>query len=223
MFCHGDTSRADDCRQAVRHAVAKFGGIDAVFANAGIHQSNTLLNISDADLRRIIDINIYGTVHTLQAAVPELIRRGGGAVVINCSDQWMIGKPNSFAYGLTKGALGQITRSLSIDLAPHGIRVNAVCPSTIDTPILHRALHRSAERTGIPYEQLLKEECALFAPAVWASPKKWPRWCTSSPPGLGLLHRQPLPDRWRTDCKIISKSVLPEMLPRRCRPKGRQW
>jgi len=172
LFVQGDTRDAEDCRMAVRHACDRFGGLDAVFANAGIHQSNTLLSVSHEELHRIIDINVFGTVNTLRAAVPALIERGGGAIVINCSDQWHIGKPNNFAYGLTKGALGQIVRSLSIDLAPYDIRVNAVCPSTIDTPILHRALSRSAERTGIPYGRLLKEECELFAPRRVGKPEE---------------------------------------------------
>ncbi len=172
LFVRGDTRDAEDCRTAVRRACGRFGALDAVFANAGIHQNDTLLTVSPEDLHRIVDINVFGTVNTLQAAVPALIDRGGGAVVINCSDQWHIGKADNFAYGLTKGALGQIVRSLSIDLAPYGIRVNAVCPSTIDTPVLHRALRRSAERTGIPYGQLLEEECALFAPGRVGRPEE---------------------------------------------------
>ncbi len=162
LFSLGDVRNREAVQIAVALAVERFGGLDAVFSNAGIHQSNSLLTVTDEELSRIIDINILGTVNVLRAAAPELIRRGGGSVVINCSDQWYVGKANNFAYGLTKGALGQITRSLSVELAPHKVRVNAICPGTIDTPILDRALSRASERTGIPVEQLREEENSLF-------------------------------------------------------------
>lgn len=171
-FTHGDTRRRADLDKAVAEAVERFGGIDALFANAGIHRNNTMLDISDDELKQIIDINIYGTVYTLQAVVPEIIRRKGGAVVINCSDQWFIGKPNSFAYGLTKGALGQITRSLSIDLAPYGIRVNSVCPGTIQTPLLEGALRRSSEKNNVDYAELEKAENALYTRGKVGQPQE---------------------------------------------------
>lgn len=172
MFVHGDTRSAEDCRNAVKATVERFGALDSVFANAGIHQSNTILDIKDEDLHRIVDINIFGTVNALRAAIEEIKRGGGGSVVINCSDQWYVGKPNSFAYGLTKGALGQITRSLSIDLAPYNIRVNAVCAGTIDTPLMRTAIERSSLRTGISCEQLIEEEKSLFAPGRLGRPEE---------------------------------------------------
>ncbi len=171
-FVEGDTRRSEDCSRAVAVAGEAFGGLDSVFANAGIHRNNTLLNVSDEELHRIVDINIFGTVNTLQAAVPAIIETGGGTVVINCSDQWYIGKPNSFAYGLTKGALGQITRSLSIDLAPYKIRVNAICPGSIHTPLLEGALERSAGLTGRAYDELMSEENASYTRGRMGQPEE---------------------------------------------------
>lgn len=162
LFAEGDTRSRVDLQQAVAMAEERFGSLDAVFANAGIHRSNTLLDISDSELHQMVDINLFGTVYTLQAAVPSIIKNGGGAVVINCSDQWFVGKPHSFAYGMTKGALGQITRSLSIDLAEYGIRVNAVCAGTIRTPLFEGALRRAAERTGADFDALVAEENAMY-------------------------------------------------------------
>ena len=163
LTVEGDTRSRQDLARTVAEGVARFGGIDSVFANAGIHQNNTLLNIADDDLERIINVNIYGTVRTLQAVVPEIIKQGGGSVVINCSDQWFVGKPNSFAYGMTKGALGQIARSLSIDLAQYNIRVNAVCPGSIDTPLLEGALRRFSKINNVSYEDMVKVEDSLYA------------------------------------------------------------
>ena len=163
LFVHGDTSRRDDIRNAVAQTLARFTHLNSVFCNAGIHQNNTILDISDEDLNRILSINLYGTIYTLQETLPAIIANGGGSVVINCSDQWFIGKPNSFAYGMTKGALGQITRSLSIDLAQHNIRVNAICPGSIHTPLIEGAMQRFADINDITLDDMVSRENALYA------------------------------------------------------------
>ncbi len=162
VFVHGSTRKREDIHRAVETAKNTFGSIDAVFANAGIHRKNTILDITDEELDLVIGTNIYGTVNTLREALPVMIASGGGAVVINASDQSFVGKRGSFAYGLTKGALGQITKSMALDLAPHGIRVNAVCPGTIRTPLVDRLFERLSEKTGKPVEEYWAEEDREF-------------------------------------------------------------
>lgn len=164
MFSVADTRDLEALRQAVDSAAGWFGGIDSVFANAGIHRRNSLLDITDEELDLMIDINIRGTVNTLRAAVPRMIESGGGSVVINASDQWYIGKAKSFGYGLTKGALGQITRGLSIDLGEYGIRVNAVCAGTVRTPLVDNLFQRleAADPEHVSAEGLWAEENALY-------------------------------------------------------------
>ena len=146
LFIEGSTRSREDLDRAVAAACGRFGGLDSVVANAGIHRCNTMLDISEEELDLMIDTNIKGTVHTLRAAVPCLLECGG-SVVINASDQCYVGKPNSFGYGLTKGALGQITKSLAIDLGPKGVRVNAVCAGTIRTPLTEKLFQSFADIT----------------------------------------------------------------------------
>lgn len=172
LFRVGDTRSRTDIAAILSEAAERFGSIDSVFANAGIHQSNTLLSVSDDELKRIIDINIYGTVRTLQETVPYIIRAGGGSIVINVSDQWFVGKAHSFAYGLTKGALGQITRSLSIDLAEYGIRVNALCAGTIHTPMVDKIFDRASASSGRTVDDLWAEENSLFARGKVGTPQE---------------------------------------------------
>lgn len=172
LFVEGNTRSREDIRRAVQTVVARFGSLNSVFANAGIHRMNTLLDISDEELQLMINTNIYGTVNTLREAVPELIKAGGGSVVINCSDQWFVGKPNSFAYGLTKGALGQITRSLSIDLGPHNIRVNAVCAGTIRTPLVDRLFLDFAAKNHCTIEDYWQKENQLYARGLAGQPEE---------------------------------------------------
>lgn len=172
LFVEGNTRNRADIHNAVAAAVGRFGSLDSVFANAGIHRSNTLLNVSDEELDLLIQTNIYGTVNTLREAVPEIIKAGRGSVVINASDQWFVGKAHSFAYGLTKGALGQITRSLSIDLAPYNIRVNAVCAGTIDTPLLDNLFKKFAEVENKSLDEYYREENALYARGSMGKPEE---------------------------------------------------
>lgn len=161
-FFEGSTRSRADLDAALELAADDLGGIDAVFANAGIHRKNTLIDISEDDLNDLIQTNIVGTVNTLQAAIPFLANASeGGAVVINASDQCFIGKGGNFGYGLTKGALGQLTRSAAIDLAHLGIRVNAVCPSTIDTPLVDRCFDFCAT-SRVDAAELRRREDALF-------------------------------------------------------------
>ncbi len=172
LFTEGNTRSRADIYRAVEATVARFGSLDSVFANAGIHRRDTLLDVSDEELDLVIDTNIYGTVNTLREAVPHIIEAGGGSVVINCSDQWFVGKAHSFAYGLTKGALGQITRSLSVDLGPYNIRVNAICPGTIRTPLVDNIFDRYATVDGKTVDECWAEENALFARGSAGTPEE---------------------------------------------------
>lgn len=163
MFIEGNICVRADIRRAVEATVATFGKLDSVFANAGIHRANTLFDIEDDELDLMIQTNIYGTVNTLREAVPHIVTAGGGTVVINASDQWFVGKANSFAYGLTKGAIGQITRSLSIDLANKNVRVNAVCAGTTHTPLVDNLFKELAEKNNCTVEDYWREENKLYA------------------------------------------------------------
>ena len=159
----GDTTDRAGVAAAAGETAARFGGLDAVFANAGIHQVNTLETITEADLDRIIAVNIKGTVNTLQAALPHLRAAGGGAMVINASDQALIGKRSSLGYGLTKGALGQMTKSLALDLGGENIRVNAVCPGTIRTNLGEEAFRELLRNhPDFDVEQALKQEAEQY-------------------------------------------------------------
>ena len=145
LFLEGDVRRRDDIARAVAATESRLGPLRTVFANAGIHRFNTVLDVSDAELDLVLDINLRGTIQTLRETAPRLVANGGGAIVIMASDQALIGKRNSFAYGLSKGAVGQMTKSLALDLGPRGIRVNAVCPGTIRTPLTEAIFERMAE------------------------------------------------------------------------------
>lgn len=150
-------------------------GLNALFCNAGVHHSGTLMATSDEELRRVVEINLFGTINTLRAAIPWILksREAPRAIVINASDQSIIGKPHSFAYGLCKGALGQLTKSLALDMAKDGIRVNAVCPGTIRTPLvdaIFQRCHNHDQSRSI--DSFWEEEAALFPMQRVGSPEE---------------------------------------------------
>lgn len=172
LFIEGNIRNRADIHRAVEAGIARFERLNCIVANAGIHCCNTLLDIADEELDLMIQTNIYGTVNTLREAVPHLIDARGGSIVINVSDQWFIGKANSFAYGMTKGALGQIIRSLSIDLGPKDIRVNAVCAGTIRTPLVDTLFQSFADVNHCSIEDYWKSENALYARGSAGDPKE---------------------------------------------------
>lgn len=172
MYIHADTRDRSAMADAVAAATARFGALHSVFANAGIHRRDTLLSVTDDDFDLVVKTNIYGTVNTLREAVPAIIASGGGTVVINSSDQAFIGKPGNFAYGLTKGALAQITRTCALELAPKGVRVNAVCPGTVRTPLVDRIFDNASAASGEAVEAMWKDENSLFPLGRVAEPEE---------------------------------------------------
>lgn len=159
----GDTRDGRALAASIDDVAKRFSGLDAVFANAGIHYPNTILTITDEELDALIGVNIKGTINTLKPAVPHLRDSGAGAIVINASDQALVGKRSMLGYGLTKGALGQMARSLALDLAEFNIRVNAVCPGTIRTGLGDEALAKyAATHPGFDIEAAWKSEGANY-------------------------------------------------------------
>lgn len=157
-----DISDREAMATAVAASVERMGGLDCVVANAGVHARNTLLTITDEELDRLLRINIVGTVNTLRCTAPQLCSAGSGSIVLTASDQAFIGKPGNFGYGLTKGAIAQLTRTAALELAPHGVRVNAVCPATVSTPMVDKIFADAHDAGGGEVDAMWQEERGLF-------------------------------------------------------------
>lgn len=144
LFLHGDVSKVIDINNALEKTVKKFGKLNIVFANAGIHQMKSLLELTEEDWHRIMDINLKGVVFTVKEAIPYLIKNGG-SIILTGSDQSFIGKRSMCAYGITKGGIAQFTKSTALEYGYANIRINAVCPATIRTPLSEAAMQKWAE------------------------------------------------------------------------------
>ena len=162
LFTKGDVSKISDIKNAIQRTYDKFGEIDVVIANAGIHLSHSIFDIREDDFQKVMDINLKGTLFTVKESLP-FFNKNGGKIILLGSDQCFIGKPNNLAYGASKGAIGQITKSLALELAPRRISVNAVCPGTIDTPLTRDALQRWGDKEfNGDFDRALEKENAEF-------------------------------------------------------------
>ncbi|MBP0447064.1 SDR family oxidoreductase [Roseomonas sp. SSH11] len=130
---------------AVEAAAGRMGGIDLLVNNAGDTMIGTLLDTPLDEAERIMRVNWLAPFAVMQAALPHLLRQGG-AVVNIASDQALIGKPASAAYGASKAALAQMTRSAALDFAARGVRFNAIAPGSTDTAMLRAVIADLAAR-----------------------------------------------------------------------------
>ena len=141
-----------EIKAAIQKVIEKEGHIDWLFANAGVHLFASIENTSDDDFDRVTEINILGSFYSAKYVLPYMKARKKGSILFMGSDQTFAGKGHSSVYGLTKGAIGQLTKSTAIDYAPYNIRVNCICPGTIDTPLLERAAHTYSEKFNEPMD-----------------------------------------------------------------------
>jgi NAD(P)-dependent dehydrogenase (short-subunit alcohol dehydrogenase family) len=122
-------------RDAAEQIEREVGGPDIVFANAGIQAFKPLLEMSDADWRDQIDVNLTGTANVLRVFAPLLARRGRGRIIITSSTQGQHGTLNGASYSASKWGLIGLMKSAALELGRHGITVNAVIPGLIDTAL----------------------------------------------------------------------------------------
>jgi NAD(P)-dependent dehydrogenase (short-subunit alcohol dehydrogenase family) len=156
IFIKCDVRDRKQIRNAVQQVFSTEKRIDMLFANAGVHLFANMEETSDEQLDDLVSLNILGTFCTVQAVVPIMKLQKKGSIVIMGSDQSFVGKGSSSVYGMTKGAVGQLAKSTAIDYAPYNVRVNCICPGTIDTPLLHKAVDRFATISSKPKEEVLE-------------------------------------------------------------------
>ena len=137
LVIRADAARIADLDAAMAKVRDQFKRIDALFVNAGIGKFVPIAEVTEAMFDEIVTINLKGAFFTVQKALPLMAR--GSAVVLNASINAHIGLPGTTVYGATKAAVVNMAKTMSADLAERGIRVNAVSPGPVETPIFGRA------------------------------------------------------------------------------------
>jgi 2-hydroxycyclohexanecarboxyl-CoA dehydrogenase len=138
-----DVSRRSDIDAAYAAVRRQLGPIEVVIANAGIAGTQPFVTMTVEQWQRMLDVNLTGVFHTIQAALPDLIERKSGRIVTISSQSGQSGAPERVHYAAAKAGVIGLTKSLARELAKHGITVNTIPPSIVDTP-----LARSEEKTG---------------------------------------------------------------------------
>ncbi len=138
---------------AITELVAEIGDLDVLFNCAGFVHAGTVLDCTDADWDFAFDLNARAQFRLIRAALPNMLARGGGSIINMSSVASSIkGVPNRFAYCASKAAVIGLTKSVAADFVTHGIRCNAICPGTVDSPSLHDRLRATGD-----YEKAMQD------------------------------------------------------------------
>jgi NAD(P)-dependent dehydrogenase (short-subunit alcohol dehydrogenase family) len=131
-----DVTSAADMRSLVDSAVDLYGGVDVLVNSAGVQRYGTVVETEEEVWDEVLDVNLKGIYLASRHAIPQMRQRGGGAIVNVSSVQAFASQTRVAAYTASKGAINALTRAMALDHAQENIRVNAVCPASVDTPML---------------------------------------------------------------------------------------
>ncbi len=133
-----DVTRAEEVEELVASAVAAWGGLDVMVNNAGVGVAATVVDTTEEDYERVMDVCVRGTLLGMKYAIPAIRDAGGGSVINMSSVAALVGITDRAVYSAAKGAILSMTRAAAIDHVGEGVRVNCIAPGTVDTPWIDR-------------------------------------------------------------------------------------
>ncbi len=149
----------------------RLGGLDVLVNNAGVAGPAAPVQEMDLDgWRRTLDVNLTGAFLCVRAAVPLLLDAGGGSIVIMSSNAGTMGLPYRAPYVATKWGLIGLTKTLAMELGPHGVRVNAICPGDVEGERIRAVIAREAENRGLTWEEVYRERVAAVSLRTMVTP-----------------------------------------------------
>ena len=149
LAIRGDVAKAEDARRMVTETTRKLGPLDVLVNNAGIYLNKPIESFSEREYDDVMDINMKGTFLCTKFAIPGMVKRKRGAIVNVSSDSGLVGAAGSSVYSASKGAMVLFTKSVALDHAKDGIRVNVICPGEVKTPMLEK----DAAESGRGFEE----------------------------------------------------------------------
>ena len=166
LYVHADVTSADDVAAAFRTAHDTYGSVDVAFNNAGISppEDDSILTTGLDAWRRVQEVNLTSVYLCCRAAIPYMQRQGGGSIVNTASFVAVMGAATSqISYTASKGAVLALSRELGVEFARRGVRVNALCPGPVDTPLLRELYAADPEKAA---RRLVHLPMGRFAEAV---------------------------------------------------------
>jgi NAD(P)-dependent dehydrogenase (short-subunit alcohol dehydrogenase family) len=141
--------------EAVAATIEAYGRLDTLITSAGIQRYGSVVDTDEAVWDEVFAVNVKGVFLVAQAALPHLRRSGQGSIVVISSVQGHVTQTDVAAYAASKGALDALVRAMAVDEARTGVRVNAVCPASVDTPMLRESARRFSDGTPEGTERLI--------------------------------------------------------------------
>src|SRR5260221_3484837 len=146
IFVKADIAKEADVKALVEQTLATYGRLDIAFNNAGVEWTGTIPEASEADYRRVFDINVWGVLASMKYEVPAMLKTGGGAIVNTSSVAGHIGMGGASVYIASKHAVEGLTKSAALEFAKQNIRVNAVAPAAIETEMVDRFVGKEGDQ-----------------------------------------------------------------------------
>ena len=144
------------CFRAVDAVIARFGRVDVLVNNAGVYRSKSFLEYSAQDFQDMLDVNLFGVLHFMQACLPGMQERKHGRIINMASTAGKWGSRNQSAYNVSKHAVVGITRCVALEASPYAVTVNAICPGFIQTDMVEALKTQVAQTTGVSPEDMVK-------------------------------------------------------------------
>jgi NAD(P)-dependent dehydrogenase (short-subunit alcohol dehydrogenase family) len=167
-FVACDVARSEDCAAVVQRVVERFGRLDFAHNNAGIGVHKLLADTEDEEFDRVIAVNLRGTFLGMKHQIRRMLEDGGGAIVNTSSNAGLRAVRLLSAYTASKHGIGGLTKNAAVEYADHGIRVNAVCPGAIMTPLMsHESPERQAEILRPQAMSRFGDPAEVAAVVVW--------------------------------------------------------
>ncbi|PZX07446.1 NAD(P)-dependent dehydrogenase (short-subunit alcohol dehydrogenase family) [Psychrobacillus insolitus] len=157
LFVKANITSEEEVQNIFKETIATFGKVDVVFNNAGIGRVTPTENLEYAEWRNTVNVDLDGVFLVAREAIREMLKSGGGTIVNTASMYGWVGSPGSAAYNAAKGGVINLTRSLALEYATRNIRVNALAPGFIDTPIIPEE-SKEVLKTMTPMQRLGESE-----------------------------------------------------------------
>lgn len=146
----------DACFAAVAQVEARFGRVDVLVNNAGVYRSKPFLDYVADDFQDMLDVNLFGVLHFMQACLPGMQARQQGRIINMASTAGKWGSRNQSAYNVSKHAVVGLTRCVALEASPYQVTVNAICPGFIQTDMVEELKAQVAQSTGLSGEEMVK-------------------------------------------------------------------